>query len=133
MINLTKKGPKLQHLEACLDHWKWLAETGSSTKYNYFTADKKHPANYCYVCEYVKEYIGTPIISHCDKCPLEGYAWKYSNVPSNPNICPCENDPNSLYLPWSLEREKNSPDPRILSYHAQNMVDAIIFAIKMEA
>ena len=84
---------KRESLEKCRDHWRYMADTGSRRKPDYFISEdipeKDWPHCHCYCCEYANQFP-----DYCNHCPLLGFAWNDTGT-----SCPCMTD-GSLYADW---------------------------------
>lgn len=125
MIRITKYSTKREALEACREHWQWLAENPGKDKDDW---PELCPSirDDCYCCEYMGYRPRVEWKLNCRKCPLTGYAWQ-------PDKWPACTQEGSVYRHWSdkmedlWERETEISREDILdqiALYAQKMVEA---------
>ena len=78
-------------LEACRDHWQWLADHPEKGKEDWPDLDENLCED-CYCCDFLKRTNGD---IDCALCPLSGYAWPVAGWPA------CLKSKESYYDQWS--------------------------------
>ena len=94
MITIDEKSTRKEALEACKQHWQWLADNPEKDKDDWPELDPTTHDD-CYCCEFMlSQPRGEMNRIDCRNCPLSGYAWTAGKWPA------CCDDETSLYEMW---------------------------------
>lgn len=116
---------KKEALINCRDHWKYIAQTGTDDKEEYFEKfNLPAPLVDCYCCEYdefILDGLRNSEYDTCDFCPLVGYAWKggYESCLRN----------DSPYRFWLTNHSEDNGSIDDRKYYARMIVRACNLAL----